>query len=301
MRHQPLVVGRVTVESTTELIVQPAARHGVERAHHHVERLRVTRDAVRLQEHAQPAVRREFRRPSEPAVLGVKLGLPAGRRPLEHRRSGVGARRRRRGMLQVVQHRADPARRGQHVAPVVRPGVRDGRQELAQGVGRIVAATVERHALGRQQDAHRPAAPTGHRDHRRHVQIVEVRALFAIDLDRHETLVQDARHLRIGKRLPLHDVTPVAGRVSDRQEDRPVLFLRLLERFVAPGVPVDRVVEMLQEIRARLAGQMIRLPPGAGPAGRGLRRAHGRPRQERDEPRQDSHRPIRNHDGSILA
>ena len=58
---------------------------------------------------------------------------------------------------------------------------------------RKVGAAVERLQLRRQPDAHRPAARSGRRLHERHVDAIDVGPLLAIDLDRHEVLVQHAR------------------------------------------------------------------------------------------------------------
>ena len=40
----------------------------------------------------------------------------------------------------------------------------------------------------------------------------------------------------------------VAGRVADGQEDRLVLLFGAVEGFGPPGVPVDRVVRVLEEV-----------------------------------------------------
>ena len=58
---------------------------------------------------------------------------------------------------------------------------------------RKVGAAVERLQLRRQPDAHRPAARSGRRLHERHVDAIDVGPLLAIDLDRHEVLVEHAR------------------------------------------------------------------------------------------------------------
>ena len=60
-----------------------------------------------------------------------------------------------------------------------------------RGVVREVRAAVERPAVRGQEHGHRPAAAAGHRLDRAHVELVEVRALLAIHLDRHEMLVED--------------------------------------------------------------------------------------------------------------
>ncbi len=56
-----------------------------------------------------------------------------------------------------------------------------------------------------------------------------------------------------------HDVAPVAGGVADGEEDRLVFLARLGERLLAPGIPVDRVVGVLEEVRALLGGEVVLL------------------------------------------
>src|SRR5439155_3118970 len=55
----------------------------------------------------------------------------------------------------------------------------------------------------------------------------------------------------------LHDVTPVARGIPDRQEDQLVFLLGLLERLGAPGVPVGGVVGVHQEVGALLLGEAV--------------------------------------------
>ena len=78
-----------------------------------------------------------------------------------------------------------------------------------------------------------------------HVDRVDVGALFAVDLDRDEVLVHQGCYASVLERLALHDVAPVAGRISHTEEDRLVLADGALEGLGAPGVPVDRVVGVL--------------------------------------------------------
>ena len=103
----------------------------------------------------------------------------------------------------------------------------------------------------------------GQRDDGVHVDRVEVRALLAVDLDVDEVLVLDARGLLVLERLVLHHVAPVARGVADREEDRPVLLARAGERLLAPRVPVDGVVGVLEEVRARLVGEAIHVAPAS--------------------------------------
>ena len=99
---------------------------------------------------------------------------------------------------------------------------------------REVGAAVERLQRRREPHAHRPPAGSGRRLHERHVDAIDVRPLFAIDLDRDEVAIEHVGHLRVLEALVLHHVAPVAGRIADRQEDRLVLAACFVERRRPP-------------------------------------------------------------------
>ncbi len=131
------------------------------------------------------------------------------------------------------------------------------RGHAAARLGRVVGAAVERRTRRCQEHGHRPAAVPRQREHRLHVDRVEVRALLAVDLDRDEEAVHQLRGRRILEALVLHHVAPVAGGVADREQDRPVELAGAGERLLAPRVPVDRVAGVLQEVGARLGGEAV--------------------------------------------
>ena len=150
-----------------------------------------------------------------------------------------------------------------HVSPAVAVRIGDpikhpteGRQAVAV-IGREVGAAEEGLQLRREEDAHRPSPTPGHGLDGRHVDVIQVRALLAIDLDRHEVAIQLRSGLLVLERLALHDVAPVAGRIADRQEDRPIQLTRLAQRLRPPRIPVDGVVGVLQQVRARLVRQAV--------------------------------------------
>jgi len=131
------------------------------------------------------------------------------------------------------------------------------RQAVAWPV-REVRAAVEGLAIGRQEHVERPAPATCHRLHRVHVDRIEIGPLLSVNLDGHEVTV----HLR-GRRfvlegLTFHDVAPMARRVANRQEDRFGLGAGARQRLLAPGIPIDRVVGVLQEVGTCLLGQAVR-------------------------------------------
>ena len=79
-------------------------------------------------------------------------------------------------------------------------------------------------------------------------------------------LVQDPGDILLLERLPLHDVAPVARRVADGEEDGLVLAPRDLERFLAPGMPVDGVRGVLEKVGALLAGEAVSVRGAGHPA-----------------------------------
>ena len=149
-------------------------------------------------------------------------------------------------------------RRRLELLALVAPGVGCRREDIAKApevvprLGRQVRRGPERLAVGAEEHVERPAAAAVDRDGDVHVQRVDVRPFLAIDLDADEALVHQLGGLRHRERLALHHVAPVAGGVADREEDRLPLLTCAGEGLVAPRVPVDRVLRVLQEVRARL-------------------------------------------------
>ncbi len=254
--------------------MDPPGRHGVERAHGHGLGGEATIGAAVAQGLAQRHVHEgglgELRRAAEAAPLGVEprgqLGHRRGQQvghlapqPVEQRgpvRTGLDGRAGGDGPGQLVGLRLDL---GAAVVPDVADGTQHGGERGAprQVPGREVGTAEERAPVGGEEDAHRPAARAGHGLDRLHVDGVDVGALLAVDLDADEAGVEQLGHHRVLEGLVCHDVAPVAGRVPDGQEDRPVLGRRPVEGLLAPRVPVDRIAGVLAQVGARLVGQAV--------------------------------------------
>ena len=261
MRHVPGAVRRVPREAAAELIEHPARGHAVERQDQHLERARLA-----AQRHAQQELEGhrlgELRRPAEAAPPGVERAaepLERGVRDLLAERAVGGSELP--GVRDRLRHAC--ALDLDLVAPGL-PGVGDPLQDLAErrhavpGLVGEVRAGVERLPVRREEDRHRPAARTGHRLDGVHVDPVDVGALLPVHLHGDEPRVEQGRGLGVFERLALHHVAPVAGRVADRQEHGAVLGSGLREGLVAPRVPVDRVVGVLQQVGALLPDQPVR-------------------------------------------
>ncbi len=163
-----------------------------------------------------------------------------------------------------------------------------GKSDLLRRVlRRKVAADVERLQLGGEEDVVRPAAVARHQLPREHIDVVDVRALLAVDQHVDEPAVHQRGDLRIAVERALRHMAPVAGKVADREKNRLVLAPRLVQRLLPPRVPVHRVVGMFQQIRIVRRGQAVgrnrrhRQPNAAGCEGK----------QQRGEPQQRAHQP----------
>ncbi len=114
---------------------------------------------------------------------------------------------------------------------------------------REISSPDKRFQLGRQPNTHRPAATAGRRLDKRHVNSIDVRTLFAIDLNVHKLAIHDRSDICLFEFLVRHYVAPMTGGISDREEDRFVFLACLRESFFAPRIPIDRIVSVLEKIR----------------------------------------------------
>jgi len=134
----------------------------------------------------------------------------------------------------------------------------EGRQSVALLFGEVGPGEERPLVLRRQEHRERPAAGSARQQLVRGlVDAVQVRALLPVHLDVDEKPVHHRRRLRVLEGFVRHHVAPVAGRVADRQQHWAIRPARFLECFVAPRIPVHRVVPVLQEIGARFVGQSI--------------------------------------------
>ena len=149
------------------------------------------------------------------------------------------------------------------VASALAPRLRHRAEHVAKAgdsvpcLRREVGAGIERLALRSHEHRRRPAAASGHAHRRLHRDRVDVGPLLTVDLDVDEEVVHERGGGAVLERLVRHHVAPVARAVADRDEERLVLVARPFERLVSPLVPVDRVLGVLQEVRARRPGKTV--------------------------------------------
>ena len=259
--HVPAFVGRVPCEAASELVVDATAGHAVERGRDHVE------DAVHAA-HGPPQQELERHRLRElgSAAEATPRRIEARRRPATAASASVRSRDPpvAGGAAALRDRLRDPTSLPDDLGPAFAPRFRHASQQVPERrhavprLGREVRARVERLALGGEERGQRPAALARHGLDGVHVDRVQIGALLAVDLDRDEVLVHERRRGLVLEGLAFHHVTPMACRVSDRQEDRLAFGDGLLDRLVAPGVPVDGVVGVLEQVGTRLAREAVR-------------------------------------------
>ena len=271
------------MKAEADVIVDPAPPHRPQRGLHHAERSFLARthpvaeekpEVVRRWElgGAAEATLQRIVRPRQ-LLVGLIESCPA---QLPRFTGGLAAGRLTRGLAAVLTVDALPkggtdlARRVQRLAALLRPQLLDPRHKVDQtdpavpGFPREVRAGEERVPVRRHDDRQGPATVACHHLGHRHVDLVYVGALLTIDLYAHERVVQEPCDVSILERLALHHVAPVAGGVAYGEEDRPVFTSGGLESVLAPRVPVDRIVGVLQEVRALLPDQTIGARPRSG-------------------------------------
>ena len=132
--------------------------------------------------------------------------------------SGSAEERPRRGRRRRASSPGERRRRGCRGRPS-RPGFSSSCGKLAspwRGSGGAAGPAVERLALRREEDGHRPAAVACQRHDGVHVERVDVGPFLAVDLDVDEMFVHQPRDRVVLEGLVLHHMAPAAGRRRPR-------------------------------------------------------------------------------------
>jgi hypothetical protein len=174
--------------------------------------------------------------------------------------AGVGGLR-----VQVAEHRHQAVvLRTQFLAlrvVVLRHALEDGckgRHAVSRLVREIRAAEEGLLVVVRQEHGQRPAA-AALREHlvRKLVDLVEIGPLLAVDLDVDEKAVHERRRAGVLEGLMRHHVAPVAGRITDRQQDGFAAVAGKVQGFLPPRVPIDGIGCVLLQVRAGFPRQAI--------------------------------------------
>ena len=266
MRHQPTLIDRVAGKAAAEMVVDAAFADVVEGDLDRGEVARLAGAQSAAPQKLEQRRLREFRRAARAAIdrIDEAAKLPRGIVEFGNADRGAAACPRRfdepvhQGgavLLDLLRLLAEQSRDlAQHVD--------ESRPAVTRGAGKICAAP-DRLAGGREEHGERPAALLAEMMQRRHVDLIDVGAFLAVDFDVDEELVHHRGGRSVLEALMRHHVAPVTRRIADREQDRLVVALGLGQRVRPPRPPVDRVVLVLEKIRARLVREAV-LPRDCG-------------------------------------
>ena len=260
MRDQPSLVNRIAGKAATQMVMDAARPDASERQQHEVVETRFAHPVAGAPEQLEQRRVGEFRRSLDAAVDHIHHFGQARRIAVDERQRDLARCRRAFGIAESVAQRFDigPDALGMRMVDVgdLLQNRAEARPSITGLLGEIGAAP-ERLAVRRQKHRQRPAARLTHRMQRGHVDLVDVRALFAIDLDGDEQIIHERGSIAVLEALVRHHMAPMARRIADRQQDRLVRPFRLRQRVFAPRAPVDRIVLVLKKIGARGPAEFI--------------------------------------------
>src|SRR4051812_8398116 len=108
-----------------------------------------------------------------------------------------------------------------------------------------IGTAIKGPAIGCEKDVQGPAAAAGHGLYGIHIYMVQIRPLFPVDLDIDKMLIHERGRFLVLKTLLFHNMAPMTGGITNAYQQGFVQLLRLVQRFISPGIPVNGVMRML--------------------------------------------------------
>ena len=258
---KPAVIDGIAVKTAAEVVVHAAFGHLAEGEGGHFERFGVLREGVIAQEEVEDDGPGELGGGAEAAEFGIEGTAEV----VEGGFEGVGVQDARIGadFGGAGDFGDDGFAGSEDLVAFGEPGLIDlledgGKAGTAiAGVGGEIGAAEEGFQVGSEPDGHGPPAGPGGGLDEGHVDAVHVGAFLAVDLDGDEVAVEQGADGLVFERFSLHDVAPVAGGVADGEEDGLVFRAGFGESLLAPGVPIDGIVGVLEQVWAFFVNEAI--------------------------------------------
>ena len=236
MRRAPVRINRVAVKAATGMVVDATCGDGPERVARGRQHPVISRPPPPVEKEQEIGFLRKLHRLAEAPVCAVMRVQQAGSGLPKH---GFIDRCRRCALGGDPGHRVgDALGLLCELGPAgAVPDFGDRGEKLEKGCLRIIGPGMEGSPVGQKEEGVRPAALAGQQLGGQHVGVVEIRTCLAVDLDGNEVRIQCPGHFLIIETLLFHDMTPVTGGISDREEDGPVLAPRSCKSLFTPGMP----------------------------------------------------------------
>ena len=267
---EPLCIDAVAVEAEAELVVDAAGRHRRQCLDDDAAQPGLAVALVGTEEEEVVDRHRKLRGGAEAVMtMVVERGQLAGCRFEDlfvGKIAGRGGAMLLQGGIQCRSVFKDPAALA---VPELAKALHqfDEAEAAAARSFRQVGGGEEGFLVGGHEDCQRPA-PTAAEDLRRqHVVLVDIRPFFAIDFDGDAAAPERRRDFGIFEGFVFHDMAPVTGGVADGQENRLVGGTGGGKGLLSPGVPVDGVFGVLQQIGAGSKDQAVKAGAAVGGEG----------------------------------
>ena len=254
VRDQPLLIHGIAMETKTDLVKDAPHSHSGQRLFYHFQPLRIGAPLAPPQEKGKVVWSWKFRHSAKPSPSRIKNPCQLRETPFQGFLADRINRRIRIGL--GLNGGRDGLARLEDARPVLLPhgsdllkDIHKTRHPQPAGFWKV-AAGKEGFSFGGHENGKGPTPVSGQGLAYEHVDLVYIWTLFTVYLDGDKILVQKTGHFVIFKRLVCHDMAPVTRGIPNGKKDRPVLCLCLLEGVITPGIPVHRVVGMLEKIRA---------------------------------------------------
>ena len=277
MRRAPVYIHRIAVKAAADMVVNASGCDMAQGQQRRIRRRAISGPLIPIQQIADHGLIREFRSLAEPAQKIVVIFQQAHRRLFEHRLGDV-----LRGAARPGNQAHEFGNRGglfRHrgaafgIAPILRQIVK----RIEERVGRLIAGGYNRLPIGHQEQVVGPAPAPGQNLRGEHILRVNIGQGFAVHFDGDEILVHDPRNIRVVKAFLLHHMTPVTGRIPDREKDLHPARFGFGKGFRSPRTPVYRIMRVLAQIGRALEYQSVRIKRCAcGIQIAGARRRDGR-------------------------
>jgi hypothetical protein len=90
-----------------------------------------------------------------------------------------------------------------------------------------------------------------------HVYAVQIGSFLPVDLDVDKVFIHQIGNFFILEGFVSHYMTPMAGGISNAQQDRLIFVFCPRQSFRPPRVPLNRIVGMLEEVGTGFPGKFI--------------------------------------------
>src|SRR6478752_9012923 len=87
--------------------------------------------------------------------------------------------------------------------------------------------------------------------------MIKVGSFFTVNFYTDKIFIHDFSRCFVFKTFPLHYMTPVTGGISNTYQYWFIFFNCFLQSSITPGIPLNRIVCMLQQVRTGLMNQVI--------------------------------------------